>query len=165
MLSSLFLSLLSSDAESGCRFDNAVDQIAVRDYGFPGSKTASLTPALHDKVSEHLAKKWQPHAGWCQQVLFFADLKSNSSTTLATPTKTEVTFTKIEFDADLDDDEVDAEIATARQKKKTFEDDVREIMENPGRKRRRTTVVKSEKVECKREFGDAKVVVKGGGAV
>ncbi|GAA5951726.1 hypothetical protein JCM3765_003096 [Sporobolomyces pararoseus] len=141
--------------------DTHVFQIAIRDYGFPSTKTTSLTPLLHDKVSEHLSKKWFPHAGWCQQVLFFADLKSTSNTTTASPTKQEVTYSKIEI---KDQDDLDGYEET--KKKKSFEDEVKEIMENPGRKRRRVTVIKAEKVEIKEEIrGEEKMIVEGEGVI
>jgi N-glycosylase/DNA lyase len=108
---------------------------------------------LHDKVSEHLSKLWQPHAGWCQQVLFFADLKPSSTTT--SPVKKEsITYSKIEIE-----EEETIEEGGETEKKKSFEEEVREIMENPGRKRRRVTVIKTEeKVEIKQE----QVVIEAG---
>ncbi|GAA5911678.1 8-oxoguanine glycosylase OGG1 [Sporobolomyces salmoneus] len=126
--------------------DTHVFQIAIRDYGFPASKTTSLTPLLQDKVSEHLAKKWKPHGGWCQQVLFFADLKPASNAGTPSPTKRkEVTYTKIEIKEEQEEEEGEGE------RKKSFEEEVREIMENPGRKRRRVTLLKAEKIEVKEE--------------
>ncbi|GAA5933050.1 8-oxoguanine glycosylase OGG1 [Sporobolomyces koalae] len=135
--------------------DTHVFQIAIRDYGFPASKTTALNLALHDKVSQHLAKQWQPHAGWCQQILFFADLKSTSSTTTtSSPTKKEqLTYAKVEIKEELLEEDI-----KPSQRRNTFEDDVREIMDNPGRKRRRTTVIKTEtKIKVRQE---PEVVVK-----
>ncbi|GAA5885316.1 hypothetical protein JCM16303_005999 [Sporobolomyces ruberrimus] len=122
--------------------DTHVFQIAIRDYAFPSTKTTSLTPLLHDRVSEHLSKKWSPHAGWCQQVLFFADLKSTTnSSASSSPVKKGTVYSKIEIKEDAEDGEVDG-----RERKKSFEEEVKEIMENPGRKRRRVTVIKKEEV-------------------
>lgn len=58
--------------------DVHVFQIAIRDYAFPASKNTSLTPALNDKVAQRLQDKWGKKAGWAQQVLFYADLKTPS---------------------------------------------------------------------------------------
>lgn len=88
--------------------------------------------------------------------MFFADLKSTSNTTTASPTKQEVTYSKIEI---KEEEEVDG---YKEIKKKSFEEEVKEIMENPGRKRRRVTVVKTEKVEIKGEaIGEPQIVVEG----
>ena len=54
-------------------------KIAIRDYRFPASKTTALTPDLHNRVASKLQALWGPRAGWAQQVLFFADLKTPSS--------------------------------------------------------------------------------------
>ncbi|KAI5474776.1 N-glycosylase/DNA lyase [Pseudohyphozyma bogoriensis] len=59
--------------------DTHVFQIAIRDYSFPASKSTALSPVLHDKVASKLSSLWGPKAGWAQQVLFFADLKSPAS--------------------------------------------------------------------------------------
>ncbi|GAA6012079.1 hypothetical protein JCM11491_001743 [Sporobolomyces phaffii] len=139
--------------------DTHVFQIAIRDYGFPATKSTALSPALHDKVSEHLAKKWQPHAGWCQQVLFFADLKP------ASPVKKqrqEVTYSRIEVEAQLDDDDGGDEGFDVREQKKSFEEQVKEIMDNPGRKRRRVTVIKTEVVKVEQETTEGDELAAGG---
>lgn len=85
--------------------------------------------------------------------MFFADLKSTSSTTTSPVKKESITYSKLE----IEEEELDEEVA----KKKSFEDEVKEIMENPGRKRRRVTILKTEKVEEQEE----KVVVKGEGVI
>lgn len=54
---------------------NDGSQIAIRDYSFPSTKSTALTPVLHNRVASLLQSRWGSHAGWAQQVLFFADLK------------------------------------------------------------------------------------------
>ncbi|GAA5828299.1 hypothetical protein JCM5353_003291 [Sporobolomyces roseus] len=132
--------------------DTHVFQIAIRDYGFPcsSSKSVALTPKLHDSVSKHLSKKWEPYAGWAQQILFFADLKKSSTTNTpsSSPVKGEVNY-KVEIK-----EEEEFREGEGKRRKKSFEEEVREIMEDPnGRKRRRVTqtIVESVKVEVKKE--------------
>ena len=68
--------------------DTHVFQIAIRDYGFPASKATALTLILHNKVAGQLESLWGAHAGWCQQVLFFADLASTKKVSQSpSPTK------------------------------------------------------------------------------
>lgn len=55
-------------------------QIAIRDYGFPSTKTTALTPILHNKITAFLQSKWGAHSGWLQQILFFSDLKTPPGT-------------------------------------------------------------------------------------
>ncbi|GAA5863787.1 hypothetical protein JCM1840_005766 [Sporobolomyces johnsonii] len=121
--------------------DTHVFQIAIRDYAFPSTRIASLTPALHDRVAAHLSSRWGAHAGWCQQVLFFADLKP-STTTTTTTTKT-AAVVKVEVQEEsVDEDEGERK----RKRKPTFEEEVAALIANPGTKRARKTVLKKEVV-------------------
>lgn len=111
----------------------------------------ALTPKLHDEVSKHLSKKWEPYAGWAQQILFFADLKKSSKTNTpsSSPVKGEVDY-RVEIKQEGEFREGEGE----RRRKKSFEEEIREIMDDPnGRKRRRVTqtIVESVKVEVKKE--------------
>ncbi|GAA5952076.1 hypothetical protein JCM8115_005319 [Rhodotorula mucilaginosa] len=133
--------------------DTHVFQIAVRDYSFPAAKNANLSPALHDKVSEFLADKWGPYAGWAQQILFFADLKSGSTTS---PTKAERTgdgtrrmTVKVEAEEELTGSEAEDE-AVEKVKKLTFEEEVAALIANPGTKRRRSSATPVAKVQVER---------------
>lgn len=82
--------------------------------------------------------------------MFFADLKSTNSAPSSPVKKKETVYSKIEIKEDEEDEEVDG-----RERKKSFEEEVKEIMENPGRKRRRVTVIKKE------EVSEVKVKVEG----
>lgn len=78
-------------------------QISVRDYQFPSSTSSSkynskpsITPIIHQQIQEKFAHIFGEHAGWAQQVLFFADLKSTikrekgkleAGSTIISPTK------------------------------------------------------------------------------
>ncbi|BGP05952.1 N-glycosylase/DNA lyase [Rhodotorula toruloides] len=117
--------------------DTHVFQIAVRDYSFPSPRSASLTPALHDRVSSFLASKWGPYAGWAQQVLFFADLKS-SAAGAEKVTKVEVKEQQQEEEEEEDE---------GRKRKLTFEEEVQALMADPTIKRRRSGAAKGVKVE------------------
>ncbi|GAA5875586.1 hypothetical protein JCM3774_006110 [Rhodotorula dairenensis] len=129
--------------------DTHVFQIATRDYSFPAAKNANLSPALHDRVSEYLADKWGPYAGWAQQVLFFADLKSASTS----PTKvrrnadgTRRMTVKVEVEEDLSGSDAE-DGAVEKVKKLTFEEEVAALIANPGAKRRRASVTPFAKVK------------------
>lgn len=39
-----------------------------------------MSPALYDDIQEFLADKWGPMGGWCQAVVFAADLKTSTTT-------------------------------------------------------------------------------------
>lgn len=127
--------------------DTHVFQIAIRDYGFPATKNASLSPALHDRVSEFLASKWGAHAGWAQQILFFADLKPAAS---ASPTKagrsaatngdgTRRMTVKVEVEEELSGSDADDSDAVEQVRKLTFDEEVAALIANPGAKRRRSS--------------------------
>lgn len=138
--------------------DTHVFQIAIRDYSFPAAKNANLSPALHDKVSEFLADKWGPYAGWAQQILFFADLKSGSTS----PTKAERTgdgtrrvTVKVEAEEELTGSEAEDE-AVEKVKKLTFEEEVAALIANPGTKRRRSSTTPAAKVQVERVKPDAR---------
>ncbi|ORY72607.1 DNA glycosylase [Leucosporidium creatinivorum] len=115
--------------------DTHVFQIAIRDYSFPSSKTTALTPVLHDRVCARLQTLWGPHAGWAQQVLFFADLKPSSGSASPSPSPKKRSGSTTPS-------------ATTTVVRNKFEEELKEIMENPG-KRRRVSV----KVELKEESG------------
>ncbi|BGP29977.1 8-oxoguanine glycosylase ogg1 [Rhodotorula toruloides] len=106
--------------------DTHVFQIAVRDYSFPSPRSASLTPQLHDRVSSFLASRWGPYAGWAQQVLFFADLKSSSLGSGAEKVG------KVEI---KEEEEKERE---GRKRKLTFEEEVQALLADPTIRRRRS---------------------------
>lgn len=114
---------------------------AIRDYSFPASKTTALTPILHDKVCAKLEGLWGTHAGWAQQVLFFADLKSSSpspkklSSTTTTTTVTSKTYETVAY--------VPGEVVKSK-----FDLELAELMSTPAgaNRRRRTTVLKTKVV-------------------
>lgn len=116
-------------------------QIAIRDYAFPASRTTSLTPQLHDRVSSFLATKWGAHAGWAQQVLFFADLKPAAATKTSRSKSAAGAgggvFERLEVELE-EEGEVGAE-----EKKLSFDEEVAVLLANPGTKRRRTTVLQA----------------------
>lgn len=143
--------------------DTHVFQIAIRDYAFPATKNANLSPALHDKVSEFLAAKWGDYAGWAQQILFFADLKPAGSSASSSPTKASRTATangdgtrrmtvKVAMEEELSGSEAEEE-AVERVKKLTFEEEVAALIANPGMKRRRSSAAVA-KVEIERVAKD-----------
>ncbi|BGP37842.1 8-oxoguanine glycosylase ogg1 [Rhodotorula kratochvilovae] len=118
--------------------DTHVFQISIRDYSFPSSRTTSLTPLLHDRVSSFLASRWGAHAGWAQQVLFFADLKS-SPTKASAKVKVEQggVFAKLEVEL------LEEGAAQEQERKPTFEEEVAALIAAPGTKRRRRTVLQA----------------------
>ncbi|GEM09568.1 N-glycosylase/DNA lyase [Rhodotorula toruloides] len=119
--------------------DTHVFQIAVRDYSFPSPRSASLTPQLHDRVSSFLADKWGPYAGWAQQVLFFADLKSGSLNGGAEKVG------KVEI---KEAEEMGEQEEQGRERKRTFEEEVQALLADPTIKRRRSSsVAKGPKVQ------------------
>ncbi|GAA6004894.1 8-oxoguanine glycosylase OGG1 [Rhodotorula paludigena] len=122
--------------------DTHVFQIAIRDYAFPASRTTSLTPQLHDRVSSFLATKWGAHAGWAQQVLFFADLKTAAATKTARSKSAAGAgggvFERLEVELEEEEGEVGAE-----EKKLSFDEEVAVLLANPGTKRKRTTVLQA----------------------
>lgn len=136
--------------------DTHVFQIAIRDYSFPATRNANLSPALHDKVSEFLADKWGPYAGWAQQILFFADLKSASTS----PTKaqrdgdgTRRMTLKVEVEEELSGSDGEDE-AVEKVRKLTFEEEVAALIANPGTKRRRSSAAPLAKVKVEVERFD-----------
>ncbi|GAA5942726.1 hypothetical protein JCM3775_005028 [Rhodotorula graminis] len=125
--------------------DTHVFQIAIRDYQFPSTRTTALTPLLHDRVSTFLADRWGPHAGWAQQVLFFADLKSS-------PTKVKAEHRRGVYErleVELVEKGGDGGGGGGRtpvkeeERKLTFDEEVAALIATPGTKRRRTTVLQA----------------------
>ncbi|GAA5984687.1 hypothetical protein JCM11641_004562 [Rhodosporidiobolus odoratus] len=128
--------------------DTHVFHIAIRDYGFPATRTTSLTPALHDRVAEHLSSRWGNYAGWCQQVLFFAELKPSS------PTKKSETSASIKFFSKIELAEEETVEGEEQKRKLTFEEEVAALIADPGKKRSRRSVVQvkeTRKIEVKEE--------------
>ncbi|KAM0792354.1 hypothetical protein ACM66B_005034 [Microbotryomycetes sp. NB124-2] len=117
--------------------DTHVHQIAIRDYAFPSSKSTSMTPALHDKVSSKLQSLWGRYAGWAQQVLFFADLKSSTSPT-STPMK--------RSSGTSGSPAVKQEYETTCVVRNKFQEELDVVMNTPGAKRRRTAVLQVKQV-------------------
>ncbi|GAA6057452.1 hypothetical protein JCM3770_000766, partial [Rhodotorula araucariae] len=114
--------------------------IAIRDYAFPSSRTTALTPALHDRVSSYLAGRWGAHAGWAQQVLFFADLKSSPTKTVKSAAT--AVYAKLEVEL-LDEAGARAGPVAEAERKLTFEEEVAALIAAPGTKRRRRTVLQA----------------------
>lgn len=48
--------------------DTHVYQIAVRDYGLKGSRDATVSKAMYQKIRERLQSAWAVKAGWAHQV-------------------------------------------------------------------------------------------------
>lgn len=100
---------------------------------------------LHDRVCARLQALWGPHAGWAQQVLFFADLKpTSSSAASAAQSVGSVDPSNRPVPANV----VKHELTTVVRDK--FKEELEAIMSTPGAKRRRTTV----KAEVKDESDD-----------
>lgn len=119
-------------ASSESRLTVVSSQIAIRDYAFPSKKETALTPLLHDRVCAKLQSLWGPHAGWAQQILFFADLKNpGSASPSPSPKKRNSTVP----------------VATTIVVRDKFAEDLAQIMSTPGAKRRRVAV----KIELKEE--------------
>ncbi|GAA5822914.1 hypothetical protein JCM11251_004422 [Rhodosporidiobolus azoricus] len=122
--------------------DTHVFQIAIRDYAFPSPKSTSLSPALNDKVSQHLASRWGPYAGWAQQVIFFAKISEKG----ASPTKKKGVsvegYRKIEYR----EEEEEGGGGEAVKRKLTFEEEVAALIATPGAKRSRRSVVSVKEV-------------------
>ncbi|KAK4704072.1 N-glycosylase/DNA lyase, partial [Phenoliferia sp. Uapishka_3] len=107
--------------------DTHVFQIAIRDYKFPASKTTALTPILHNRVASLLTSLWGPYAGWAQQVLFFADLKTPSTSPKKAKASVKKEPVKAKWEQEL------------------------ELLAQEGGKRKRAKVVK---IEYKEESGE-----------
>ncbi|KAI1780064.1 8-oxoguanine DNA-glycosylase [Hypoxylon cercidicola] len=105
--------------------DTHVWQIAQRDYKFGKVKTKTFSKVMYDSVGDHFRKIWGQHAGWAQSVLFTANLKSFS----------EQASSKAE--------PVDIKVEVKEVEKVATVDEATPLL----RKRRRTTVLKTVKVE------------------
>ncbi|GAA5885253.1 hypothetical protein JCM6882_009541 [Rhodosporidiobolus microsporus] len=138
--------------------DTHVFQIAIRDYAFPSSKSTSLTPLLHDRILEHLSRRWGPYAGWCQQVLFYADLSPAGGSPTKKGAKVEG-YTRIEFEEEVEEGENGE--GEVKKRKLTFEEEVAALIATPGAKRsRRSAVMTTETVKVEVEV---EVAVEGEG--
>lgn len=64
--------------------DTHVYQIAIRDYGLKGSKDASMSRPLYQKVKDKLLGVWGEKAGWAHQVSAFDDREIHESLPVTT---------------------------------------------------------------------------------
>ncbi|GAA6004615.1 hypothetical protein JCM10207_000956 [Rhodosporidiobolus poonsookiae] len=119
--------------------DTHVFQIAIRDYAFPATRSTALSPALHDRVAQHLASRWGAHAGWCQQVLFFSKISEGASPKKGGAGARVEVFSRIEVEVKEENGGEEGEGETKR--KLTFEEEVAALIANPGAKRSRRSVV------------------------
>lgn len=132
--------------------DTHVYQIAIRDYAFPGSKVTAVTPQINTRVADKLRAIWGAHAGWCQQVLFFADLKPIA--VAGEPRKRKAAVAKVERAGEDED-------GKPVVRRLTFEEEVQALIEQPGKRRRvgvkvEVEVKAEEKIAVKREGGKGK---------
>jgi hypothetical protein len=125
--------------------DTHVYQIAVRDYKFVSTSTSklnakpSITPIIHKKIQDKFEDIFGEFAGWAQQILFFADLKTTikSEREIGQPTVPKVEKGKGKVEA-----------------KGKFEVGLAEIIKSPTKKRgRKPAIVKAE------DMGDAELKV------
>ncbi|GAA5853721.1 hypothetical protein JCM9279_000287 [Rhodotorula babjevae] len=126
--------------------DTHVFQIAIRDYGFPSTRTTALTPLLHDRVSTLLAERWGAHAGWAQQVLFFADLKSSPVKVKVKSEHHRGVYERLEVELVEEEGGAlgpDGTPLVKEERKLTFDEEVAALIATPGTKRRRTTVLQA----------------------
>ncbi|KAI0176358.1 8-oxoguanine DNA-glycosylase [Hypoxylon sp. FL1284] len=107
--------------------DTHVWQIAQRDYKFGKVKTKTFSKVMYDSVGDHFRKMWGQQAGWAQSVLFTANLKSFSDQASG----------KLE--------PVDIKVEVKEVEKDVIADEAIPVPRT--RKRRRTTVVETLKVE------------------
>lgn len=128
-------------------------QIAVRDYGFPAARNTAVTPQLNARVADKLRAIWGPYAGWCQQVLFFADLKTSSPRNSLSPRKRSVKLEAEKMKGEDGKEEDGAEVA----RKLTFEEEVEALIKTPGAKRRRGSSIAGVKAEEVQEEMKAEV--------
>ncbi|KAF9227507.1 N-glycosylase/DNA lyase [Gyrodon lividus] len=81
--------LMSLDKKEVIPVDTHVHQIAMKHYGFRGSKgKVAMTPKLYAEINSRLADIWGEYAGWAHSVLFTADLKVFSSYGMPMPPST-----------------------------------------------------------------------------
>ena len=68
--------LMSMDKLQAIPVDTHVAAIAARHPAFPSRlKNKPMNKVLYDQVQEFLEDKWGPLGGWCQAVMFSADLR------------------------------------------------------------------------------------------
>lgn len=60
--------LMSLDKHSAIPVDTHVWQYAVRDYGFRGQATKSMSKKLYEEIGDHFRNLHGPYAGWAQSV-------------------------------------------------------------------------------------------------
>lgn len=115
--------------------DTHVWQIAMRDYKFGGkSKNKTLTKALYDAVGDHFRGLWGSQAGWAHSVLFTADLRAFSDRLVEKPAG-----------------EAEGDAAVAAVKVETKEEVALVTPITAPAKRKRNTVLVTQKVKVKSE--------------
>ncbi|BEJ18199.1 hypothetical protein CspHIS471_0704760 [Cutaneotrichosporon sp. HIS471] len=84
------IGLMCMDQPSIIPVDTHIYAIAARHPSFPSQlRKKTMSPALYDDIQAFLAEQWGPLGGWCQAVVFAADLKppTPKSSRSATPKK------------------------------------------------------------------------------
>lgn len=67
--------LMCLDQPSCIPIDTHVAAIAARDKAFPARLKKPVNKQIYDEVQKILVDKWGPMGGWCQAVMFAADLR------------------------------------------------------------------------------------------
>lgn len=116
-------------------------QIAVRDYRFGKGKHSSLTKATYDAVGNKFRSLWGKEAGWAHSVLFTADLKSFSERLVSKVEKIEEIDGVVKTEVKIETDDVDVPTSVVKKEVKVEEE---EVVRGKSRKRKATTVLKSE---------------------
>lgn len=132
--------------------DTHILQVAQRDYAFPGARGMAVTPLINARVGDKLRAIWGPYAGWCQQVLFFADLKQPAAAAAAAGEKKRKKQVKGEVKREGDENEPVV-------RKLTFEEEVQALIEQPGKRRRVAVKVEVDQKVAVRKAGGKKPAV------
>ncbi|BEJ10472.1 hypothetical protein CcaverHIS641_0705070 [Cutaneotrichosporon cavernicola] len=84
------IGLMCMDQPSLIPVDTHIYAIAARHPSFPSQlRKKTMSPALYDDIQAFLTEQWGPLGGWCQAVVFAADLKPTTpkASRSATPKK------------------------------------------------------------------------------
>ncbi|KLT45667.1 DNA glycosylase [Cutaneotrichosporon oleaginosum] len=90
------IGLMCMDQPSLIPVDTHIYAIAARHPSFPSHlRKKTMSPVLYDDIQSFLAEQWGPLGGWCQAVVFAADLKPAAPkvSRSATPIKSSATPT------------------------------------------------------------------------
>jgi N-glycosylase/DNA lyase len=119
--------LMCLDQPSVIPIDTHVAAIAARYSDFPSRlRRKPMSKQLYDEVQEFLAGKWGDMGGWCQAVMFAADLKPKKRPNGDEAIKIEAKEVKDEMDGDL-----------KREIAMVAESEVKKEVETPAKKRKR----------------------------